>query len=69
MELGEGTPWEQKNFYRYMSREEAEAVMWTGMLRGGRPGRTYWDRRAIRKLAGGQEVPRLEAASAGKDGV
>ena len=29
-------------FYRYMSRAEAEAVVRTGKLRGGRPGRTYW---------------------------
>lgn len=33
-------------FYRYMSEAEAEAVGKTGLLRGGRPGRTYWtDRR------------------------
>ncbi|QIN84612.1 hypothetical protein GBA63_19635 [Rubrobacter tropicus] len=29
-------------FYRYMSRAEVEAVVRTGKLRGGRPGRTYW---------------------------
>jgi hypothetical protein len=29
-------------FYRYTSRSEAEAVVRTGYLRGGRPGRTYW---------------------------
>jgi hypothetical protein len=33
---------EGRAFYRYMSRSEAEAVLRTGMLRGGRPGRTYW---------------------------
>lgn len=31
-----------RTFYRYMSRAEAEAVLATGKLRGGRPGRTYW---------------------------
>ena len=29
-------------FYRYMSQAEVEAVVRTGKLRGGRPGRTYW---------------------------
>ena len=29
-------------FYRYVSRTEVEAIGETGMLRGGRPGRTYW---------------------------
>lgn len=29
-------------FYRYMSVEEARAVPESGLLRGGRPGRTYW---------------------------
>ncbi len=37
-----GSPREQRSVYRYMSRAEAEAVARTGMLRGGRPGRTYW---------------------------
>lgn len=37
MKLEEG-----RTFYRYMSRAEAEAVLSTGKLRGGRPGRTYW---------------------------
>lgn len=29
-------------FYWYMSRAEVKAVERTGLLRGGRPGRTYW---------------------------
>ncbi|MGH3144493.1 MAG: hypothetical protein ACRDTR_01700 [Rubrobacter sp.] len=33
---------ERRVFYRYMSRAEAEAVVTTGLLRGGRRGRTYW---------------------------
>lgn len=33
---------EGKTFYRYASRAEAEAVLETGLLRGGRPGSTYW---------------------------
>ena len=36
MALAEGV------FYRYVSRTEEEAIGKTGMLRGGRPGRTYW---------------------------
>lgn len=35
-------PVEGRMFYRYVSRAEAEAVLRTGYLRGGRPGRTYW---------------------------
>ena len=31
-----------REFYRYMSREEARAVRESGYLRGGRAGRTYW---------------------------
>lgn len=38
----QGTPVAGRVFYRYMSRAEAEAVVSTGRLRGGRPGRTYW---------------------------
>lgn len=33
---------EGRIFYRYMSREEAEDVEDKGLLRGGRPGQTYW---------------------------
>lgn len=36
---------EQEHFYRYMSRDEAEAVGEpgdTGLLRDGRPGQTHW---------------------------
>jgi hypothetical protein len=29
-------------FYRYMSRSEAEAIRSSDLLRGGRPGRTFW---------------------------
>ena len=36
MALAEGV------FYRYVSRTEVEAIVETGILRGGRPGRTYW---------------------------
>lgn len=32
----------RKTFYRYMSEGEAEAVRRSGLLRGGRRGRTYW---------------------------
>lgn len=37
-----GAPVAGRVFYRYMSRAEVEAVVRTGKLRGGRPGRTYW---------------------------
>lgn len=33
---------QEKVFYRYMSTAEAEAVRRTGLLRGGRPGMSYW---------------------------
>lgn len=33
-----------KEFYRYMSGAEADAVAATGMLRGGRPDKTFWTR-------------------------
>jgi len=43
VEPGERQPSEGRLIvYRYMSRAEAEAVMITGLLRGGRRGRTYW---------------------------
>ncbi len=32
----------ETTYYRYMSRAEADAVEATGLLRGGRRGRTYW---------------------------
>ncbi len=37
-----GGPLAGRIFYRYMSLAEAEAARRTGLLRGGRPGRTYW---------------------------
>ena len=49
---------EGRTFYRYTSRAEAAAVLRTGQLRGGRPGRAYWTedryesaREAKRRLA------------------
>jgi len=42
MEAYEMTSLREKVFYRYMSRAESEAVEQSGLLRGGRPGRTYW---------------------------
>jgi hypothetical protein len=37
-----GGPLAGRVSYRYMSLAEAEAVRRTGLLRGARPGRTYW---------------------------
>ena len=33
---------EEKIYYRYMSEKEAGVVEEEGLLRGGRPGQTYW---------------------------
>lgn len=32
----------RETYYRYMSEREAEVVGDTGLLRGGRPGKTFW---------------------------
>ena len=37
-----GGPLAGRNFYRYVSRAEAEAVRDTELLRGGRAGETFW---------------------------
>lgn len=33
---------EGRVFYRYVGEREVEAIRNTGLLRGGRPGRTFW---------------------------
>ncbi len=35
-------PLQGREFYRYTSKEEVDAIWRTGMLRGGQPEETYW---------------------------
>src|SRR5690242_10487328 len=43
-----------RSFYRYMVPAELEAVQQTGLLRGGRPGDTFWTDEAFTSAAEAQ---------------
>ena len=48
-------PLRGREFYRYMSREELDAIEKTGMLRGGWPNETYWTEDYYESAAEAQE--------------